>query len=110
MPDYLIAYDITCPRRLARVYRTLRKAAVPIEYSVFFATCDSRRIVVLLADLASLIDPKTDDLRCYPLPQRGLKVRLGRAHLPAGIYYSDLPNAWIDLPAASAASPAGLIP
>jgi CRISPR-associated endonuclease Cas2 len=96
MADYLIAYDITQPRRLAKVYRHLLKNAVPIEYSVFYATVDERRIDVIMAEAASMIDPKTDDLRCYPLPQRGLKIRLGRATLPAGIYYTGMPNQWIE--------------
>jgi CRISPR-associated protein Cas2 len=96
MADYLIAYDICSPRRLAQVHRYLRKLAVPIEYSVFYATCDPRRIVDIMAELGARIDPACDDLRCYPLPQRGLKLRLGRATLPGGIYYSDLPPAWTD--------------
>jgi len=96
MADYLISYDITDPRRLGRMYRHLCKVAVPVEYSVFFATCDTRQIVAILADLAGLIDKTSDDLRCYPLPQRGLKIRLGRATLPAGIHHTDLPDSWMD--------------
>jgi CRISPR-associated protein, Cas2 family len=64
MADYLIAYDIRSPRRLGRVHRYLRKLAVPIEYSVFYATCDPRQIVRILADLEDLIDASSDDLRC----------------------------------------------
>lgn len=94
MADYIIAYDITHPRRLSRIYRTLCRIAVPIEYSVFWLTCEPRQIVRHLARLAALIDDKTDDLRCYPLPVRGLKLRLGRATFPAGIHYTDLPVAW----------------
>lgn len=95
MADYLVAYDITDPRRLARVYRALCKVAVPIEYSVFYLTCDPRQVVRTLADLACLIDKRSDDLRCYPLPSRGLKIRLGRAHFPSGIHYTDLPETWM---------------
>lgn len=94
MADYLIAYDICDPRRLNRVHRHLLQNAVPIEYSVFYATCDRRQIVVLMDALAQLIDPREDDLRCYPLPERGLKTSLGRATLPAGIHYTGLPHAW----------------
>lgn len=100
MAAYLIAYDITHPRRLARVHRALRKTAMPIEYSVFYAEMDPRQIVCLLVELATLIDPASDDLRCYPLPARGLKIRLGRATLPAGIHYTGLPDNWAyDMPA-----------
>lgn len=92
---YLIAYDITCPRRLGRLHRYLATVAVPIEYSVFFATGSLAWLVGVLAEAATLIDPREDDLRCYPLPGRGLKTRLGRATLPEGIVYSELPATWL---------------
>jgi CRISPR-associated protein Cas2 len=93
--DFLIAYDITCPRRLCRMHRYLAKVAVPIEYSVFFATGEVDWLVGVLKEAASLIDKGSDDLRCYPLPGRGLRTRLGRATLPAGVFHSDLPVAWM---------------
>ena len=93
--EFLIAYDITCPRRLARMHRYLTRVAVPIEYSVFFATGELSSIMLILTEAASLIDKRSDDLRCYPLPSRGLKTRLGRATLPSGVFYSDLPAAWM---------------
>lgn len=96
MAEYLIAYDITNPKRLARVHRALSKVAMPIEYSVFYAVLDPRQIVRHLAEISALIDPSSDDLRCYPLPAHGLKTRLGRATLPTGIHYTDLPDNWMD--------------
>jgi len=95
--DFLIAYDITEARRLQRLHRYLSKESVPIEYSVFFATEDTRRLLGLLDHAAALINPASDDLRCYPLPERGLRLRLGKATLPAGIYYSALPAEWVGL-------------
>lgn len=94
MAEYIVAYDITAPRRLNRVYRALCKIAVPIEYSVFLLTSDPRQVVRILADLEELIDKRSDDLRCYPLPVRGLRIRLGRAHFPDGIHYTGLPESW----------------
>jgi CRISPR-associated protein Cas2 len=94
MADYIIAYDITCPRRLARIYRYMQKTGMHIQYSVFYVTCDQRRIHAILEELAALIDPRHDDLRCYPLPARGLKLSLGKATLPSGILYTGLPFAW----------------
>lgn len=91
---FLIAYDITDSRRLARMHRFLSGVAVPIEYSVFFHAGDVRAVLAVLTEAALRIDPGHDDLRCYPLPQRGTRVRLGRASLPAGIHYSALPAEW----------------
>lgn len=97
--DFIIAYDITDPRRLQRLHRYLAQHALPIEYSVFYATEDVRTISTILAEAAKIIDPRRDDLRCYPLPERGLRARLGKATLPPGVYYSTIPAQWIDLAA-----------
>jgi CRISPR-associated protein Cas2 len=93
--DYLIAYDITSPRRLGRMHRYLSEVAVPIEYSVFLARGELPWLLGVLAEAATLIDRRSDDLRCYPLPKRGLKQRLGKATLPDGVYWSDLPAAFV---------------
>lgn len=97
--DFLIAYDITDPRRLQRMHRYLTREALPIEYSVFYASDDPRHMLSVLRSAAELIDPRSDDLRCYPLPSRGLRIRLGKATLPAGVYYSALPAEWMELDA-----------
>lgn len=80
------------------MFRFLKEHAEPIEYSVFLAHEDMRRMQAILDEAVTLIDPSEDDLRCYPLPSRGLRARLGRAALPEGIVYSDLPAAWLGLP------------
>jgi CRISPR-associated protein Cas2 len=91
---FLIAYDITSPRRLGRMHRYLASVATPIEYSVFFVDADVRAVLSILAEASALIDTASDDLRCYPLPARGMRARLGMATLPAGIHYSALPATW----------------
>jgi len=35
MPEYIICYDITCPRRLGKIHRLLKQSALPLQYSVF---------------------------------------------------------------------------
>lgn len=96
MSEYLIAYDITSPRRLARMHRYLSRIGAPIQYSIFYVTLDERALERCLAEAASLIDPREDDLRCYPLPERGLRQRLGKATLPAGICWTGLPTEWME--------------
>lgn len=94
MREFLICYDIADPRRLARLHRYLRKRAVPLQYSVFLMTGDDRQLERCLAGAAQIIDPGADDLRAYPLPEGGLKVRLGKAVLPEGILWGALPSHW----------------
>lgn len=86
-----MGYDITCPRRLQRVHRAMVNVATPVEYSIFLFIGSQRELDACLADVAELLDPRTDDVRCYPLPVRGLQERLGRATLPEGIQWTGLP-------------------
>lgn len=94
MTDYVICYDISHPKRLCRVFRFLKKCAMPLQYSVFLFTGDDRQLNRLMDQLLSHIDQEEDDLRAYPLPKRGFKARLGKATLPDGIQWSGLPAAW----------------
>jgi len=91
MRNWLIGYDITDPKRLQRIYRVMLRHATPIEYSIFLLAGTERDKQRCLDELIALIDPDTDDLRCYPLPERGLQERIGRATLPEGIHWSVLP-------------------
>jgi len=88
---WVIGYDITDPRRLGRVHRAMVNRATPIEYSIFLFIGNERQVAECLAAVDTLIDGKTDDVRCYPLPSRGLQERIGRATLPEGIQWTGLP-------------------
>lgn len=90
MADYVICYDITCPRRLSRVYRQLRRQACRVQYSVFLFTGSDTELSKCLEKIESLIDPRYDDVRAYPVPRRGLRFTMGRATLPDGIHWSEL--------------------
>lgn len=92
MSDFLICYDITAPKRLNRIHRRISQWAMPIQYSVFLFSGDSRLLQRHLTNLANMIDTHTDDLRCYPLPANGKRLRLGRPTLPAGILLDSLPT------------------
>lgn len=88
---WLIGYDITDPRRLGRVHRMMIQHATPIEYSIFWFYGTETGLQACLTELGHLIDPKNDDVRCYPLPARGVQERIGCATLPAGIQWTGLP-------------------
>jgi len=92
MSEYIICYDISCPKRLGRLHRMLKKCAVPIQYSVFMFIGDERQLQRCLDQAATIIDTRADDLRAYPLPKRGLRLRLGKPTLPEGIQLSCMPQ------------------
>ena len=91
MREYIICYDITCPRRLGRIHRTLKKYALPLQYSVFFFSGTEGQLRHCLDSLAALMNEHSDDIRAYPLPRRGLRLALGPSKLPAGVVLGQLP-------------------
>lgn len=90
--SWLLGYDITDPKRLQRIYRTLLRRATPIEYSIFLFMGTELALKHCIDEIVALIDESTDDFRCYPLPINQLQQRLGKATLPAGIYWGALPS------------------
>ena len=94
MSDTIICYDIACPRRLGRIHRLLKKHATPLQYSVFLFSGTDAALQTCLQKLQTLMDPRHDDIRAYPLPQRGLHLVLGASLLPQGIVLGSLPTNW----------------
>lgn len=94
MHEYIICYDIRDPRRLGRIHRALKRQAIALQYSVFLFSGTPRQLESCLHTLETLMDPRADDIRAYPLPGRGLRVQMGKSLLPPGIYWSGLPAAW----------------
>jgi CRISPR-associated protein Cas2 len=83
---HLLAYDISMdPKRLVRVHRTVREWGIPLQYSVFLIPATPVRLRGLLEELESVIDPKLDDIRIYPLPAKVDIVHLGRGSGDGGI-------------------------
>jgi len=83
--NYLLAYDIREPKRLARVHRYLRRHAVPVQYSVFVARLTGRELTRIAGDLGALIDAREDDVRIYPLPAACETQLLGPDPWPRGV-------------------------
>ncbi len=88
---FVIGYDISEPRRLLRVHREMCKHATPLEYSIFLLVGSDAAKDRCLEEIAELIKPLEDDVRCCPLPARGFQGRIGVASLPAGIVWTGLP-------------------
>lgn len=80
--SWLVAYDISDPRRLNRVHRLLKEKGLPVQYSLFSVRDTAQGILRLKTELASLIDTKADDVRIYRLPQTPSFVAIGRPLLP----------------------------
>ena len=65
---YLVAYDITEPKRLTKVHRFLKKrGGLPLQKSVFAWMGRESTLQKLIQELKKRLDEKTDDLRIYPI-------------------------------------------
>jgi CRISPR-associated protein Cas2 len=83
---YLICYDIAeDPKRLARVARYLQKYAFRVQYSVFVGAFFEHSLEGVLRGLEAIIDPRKDDVRCYPLPEKTDVVLMGQQMFPDDI-------------------------
>lgn len=80
---WLLAYDVRCRKRLARLHRRLRREAAPVQYSVFLLYATTARVEALMDELAAGWIAAEDDLRAYPLDAGGA-VALGRPRCPEG--------------------------
>lgn len=79
--SWLVTYDIANPKRLARVFKRLKTAGTPVQYSVFSVQANALQMGKLMAELKQLIDNRDDDVRAYRLPARGWSATLGEAIL-----------------------------
>jgi CRISPR-associated protein Cas2 len=83
---WLVTYDIAHPKRLARVFKRLKKEGVPIQYSVFAIEASNLKMGQLMATIKTLIDAKADDVRAYRLPANAWRATLGSALLPEDLW------------------------
>jgi CRISPR-associated protein Cas2 len=83
---WLISYDIADPKRLVRVHRWLKSLGLPVQYSVFTASLNTREARQLREQLAARTHRTQDDVRIYPLPADPKQICLGVQIFPDGIY------------------------
>jgi Uncharacterized protein predicted to be involved in DNA repair len=87
--NWLIGYDIACPRRLNKIHRRLSKDALPVQYSLFLYNGDRRETRKLLDELALIMNAKEDDLRAYPIPNNAEINHIGQSGILDRIILTD---------------------
>ncbi len=68
---FVICYDISDRRRLARVHRHVSARALRLQYSVYLFYGSDESAGIFMDELADIIDPRADDVRSYKVPKRG---------------------------------------
>ena len=86
---WLATYDISDPRNLVRVFKLLKKEGVPIQYSVFLINTNAVKISVLLGRISKMINPKTDDVRIYRIPEKAWITCIGASIIPEYLWLDD---------------------
>lgn len=67
--DWLIAYDVQCHHRRARLARRCERAGLRLQRSVFLVDASPPRLRELFQELAPLVDPAHDHLAAWPLSE-----------------------------------------
>jgi CRISPR-associated protein Cas2 len=80
---YLVAYDISHPRRLARALKIVRAYATGGQKSVHECWLEPGELTVLKYDLARVINPLDDSVLFVRLDPRMKPRTLGSARPPA---------------------------
>ncbi len=88
---YLVAYDISDPKRLNEVHRYLKKLGLPLQYSVFLLRLTPKQKQQVVWRLNRLIHPRYDDVRIYPLPQNPDWQWWGKPVLMDGVRLPGIP-------------------
>lgn len=82
---WIVTYDIADPKRLARLFKFLKKQGVPLQYSVFLVDATAVQMSNLVLQMGAIVDRKADDVRAYRLPENLWQVTLGASILPDDI-------------------------
>jgi CRISPR-associated protein Cas2 len=59
---YIVSYDISDPKRLRQVHKTMLGYGEPLQYSVFCCDLAPAARIMLIADLSQIIDHREDQI------------------------------------------------
>jgi CRISPR-associated protein Cas2 len=75
---YILCYDISNEKRLAKIGRMAEKEALRIQRSVYYIENMSKhQLYEFLAPIIALIDKKQDDLRLYKIKGSVIALQKG---------------------------------
>jgi len=80
----IVAYDITEPRRLARVAKVCETYGVRVQYSLFECRLRPEEFEELWLKILEVIDDTEDRVVCYPLDARCAKETLTAGTMVCG--------------------------
>jgi CRISPR-associated protein Cas2 len=89
---YIIVYDISCKKRLAKVHRLLKSQAIFLQESVYYWHGTQDDLDRLQAELTKRINKAEDDIRGYRLQSTQILYFFARSPLLTDSYFDDYPK------------------
>ena len=75
MKDYIVSYDISNYKRLAKLARNLEKHAMRIQKSVFLlSSVSNHELLGIIDTINAIIDVEADDVRIYTIVDPGISL------------------------------------
>ena len=68
--NMIVAYDITCPRRIARVAKIIKDYGFRVQKSIFEVTLSDPLFAELKARIEEVIVPGTDGVKYFPVCEK----------------------------------------
>ena len=70
LKNFIVTYDIRDPKRLKKVYQTLRGFGTHMQYSVFWCELDENALQELRQKCSQIIDASVDQILFVPTKKR----------------------------------------
>ncbi len=86
MMGWLVAYDISAPKRWRKVYKLVGRAGYRLQYSLFWLPGGHAVGHDLAAALEGVIDRGEDDVRLYPFGSNAWARLYGRPPWSEGVH------------------------
>jgi CRISPR-associated protein Cas2 len=64
---YVVSYDISAPKRLKRVYKSMRRYGEHVQLSVFLCRLSEKMKKQMLRELSEIIDEDDDQILLFPM-------------------------------------------
>lgn len=78
---YIVLYDISDPKRLRKVFKTMKNFGEPMQLSVFLCRLDRKRLGEMRTDLSAVIEPEEDQVITINIGPEHTLPRLDITHL-----------------------------
>jgi CRISPR-associated protein Cas2 len=85
--NWILAYDITCKKRLVRICKYMKNNGLHVQKSVFMVVATRKAMSDIIDHVRSIIDEKEDDVRVYGCVPMEKADMLGQPYLDGDLMW-----------------------